>query len=82
MSRPDLSAFPARMDRRRGAAFVTKHYFPVEARTLERWPLTWLHVNGKAVAATSEYAAVAEAKLAESTPIRGGKRAAELATAT
>lgn len=81
MSKPDLTDYPERMDRRQGAAFVTKHYFPVRARSLEKWPLTWLHVNGKALAAATEYAAVAEAKLAAATPIRGGKRAAELATA-
>lgn len=80
MSRPDLTDYPVRMDRRQGAAFVTKHYFPVSARSLEVWPLTWLRVNGKALAATAEYAAVAEAKLAEATPIRGGKRP-ELASA-
>ncbi len=81
MSRPDLAAYPVRMDRNGGAAFITKHYFPVRPRSLEKRPLTWLHVNGKAVAATAEYAALAEAKLAAATPIRGGKRAAELATA-
>ena len=37
-------------------------------------------MNGKALAATAEYAAVAEAKLAEAAPIRGGKRS-ELANA-
>ena len=81
MSKPDLAAYPERMDRRQGAAFVTKHYFPVSARSLEVWPLTWLHVNGKAVAATTEYSAVAEAKLAAATPIRGGKRAVGLSSA-
>ncbi len=76
MSRPDLAAYPVRLDRNGGAAFITKYFFPVSPRSLETWPLTWLHVNGKAVAATAEYAAVAEAKLAAATPIRGGKCAA------
>jgi hypothetical protein len=81
MTQLDLAPYPVRMDRRQGAAFVTKHYFPVSPRSLEKWPLTWLHVNAKALAATAEFAAVAEAKLAAAIPIRGGKRAAELQTA-
>ncbi len=81
MSKSDLTDYPERMDRRQAAAFVTKHYFPVSPRSLEKWPLTWLHVNGKALAATTEYAVVAEAKLAAATPIRGGKRAAQLSNA-
>ncbi len=74
---PDLTAYPVRMDRRGLAAFITKEFFPVSPRSLEVWPLTWVHVNGKAVGLTAEAAAVAKAKLDKATPIRGGKRAAE-----
>ncbi|MBD0271526.1 MAG: hypothetical protein ICV73_06310 [Acetobacteraceae bacterium] len=81
MNGPDLAAYPVRMDRRGLAAFITKEFFPISPRSLEKWPLTWQRVNNKAVSLTAEAAAVAEAKLDEATPIRGGKRAAELATA-
>lgn len=77
---PDLVAYPVRMDRRGLAAFITKEFFPVSPRSLEKWPLTWQHVNNKAIGRTAEAAAVAKAKLDEATPIRGGKRAAEPAT--
>lgn len=77
---PDLNTLPRRVDRRRGAELVELYFFPVSYRSLERWGLTWRHVNGKAVVETAELFAVAEAKLAAATPIRGGKRAAELST--
>lgn len=77
MSKPDLADYPVRMDRNGLAAFITKHFFSVSPRSLERWPLTWRHVNGKAHADTAEAASVAEAMLAAAPPIRGGKRPAE-----
>lgn len=82
MSKPDLAAYPVRMDRRGLAAFITREFFPVSPRSLERWPLTWQHVNNKAIGRTAEAAAVAASKLDEAPSIRGGKRAAELSTAT
>ena len=54
MSKPDLAAYPVRMDRRGLAAFITKEFFPVSPRSLEKWPLTWQHVNNKAVGLTAE----------------------------
>jgi hypothetical protein len=71
---PDFSALPRHVDRRAGAELVTRFFFPVSARTLEVWPLTWRHVNGKAVVATAELFALADAKLSAAPPIRGGKR--------
>jgi hypothetical protein len=35
----DLEALPERMDRKAAAAFISRHFFPVAARSLERWPL-------------------------------------------
>ena len=64
---------PRRADRRTGAALVTRHLFPVSPRTLERWPLTWRRVNGKAVCDIAELFAVAERMLAEAPAIRGGR---------
>lgn len=81
MNKPDLTAYPVRMDRNGLVAFITKHFFQVSPRSLERWPLTWRHVNGKAHADTAEAAAVAEAMLDAAPPIRGGKRRVETATA-
>jgi hypothetical protein len=71
---PDLSSLPRNVDRRAGAELVTRFFFPVSPRSLEVWPLVWRHVNGKAVVATADLFAVAEAKLSAAPPIRGGKR--------
>lgn len=73
----DLTNLPARVDRRAGAELLTLHFFPVSHRTLEAWPLTWRHVNGKAVCETAELFEVARAKLEASPPVRGGRRAIE-----
>ena len=81
MNKPDLTAYPVRMDRNGLAAFITKHFFQVSPRSLERWPLTWRHVNGKAHADTAEAAVVAQAMLDAAPPVRGGKRAADLQSA-
>lgn len=71
---PDLSTLPRNVDRRAGAELLTRFFFPVSPRSLEVWPLTWRHVNGKAVVATAELFSVAEAKLSAAPPVRGGKR--------
>ena len=72
----DIPDLPARVDRGTGAVLVTRRYFPVSPRTLEAWPLTWRHVNGKAVCETAELFAVAQSKLDAAPPVRGGRRAA------
>jgi hypothetical protein len=52
---------------------VTQFYFPVSHRTVEAWPLTVRHVNGKATIATAELFAFAQAKLDAAPPIKGGR---------
>jgi hypothetical protein len=71
---PNLDDLPRRVDRRAAAELVTSRYFPVSHRTLEAAPLSWRHLNGKALVETAELFAWAEAKVAASTPIRGGRR--------
>lgn len=71
---PDITSLPRHVDRRSGAELVTRFFFPVSPRSLEVWPLTWRHVNGKAVVATSELLGRAEEMLNAAPPIRGGKR--------
>jgi hypothetical protein len=58
-----LLEMPARVDRATAAAVVTRHFFPISSRTLERWPLPTRIVNGKAVIETAELLAVAQSKL-------------------
>jgi len=78
---PDLAALPRHVDRRVGADLVTRFYFPVSPRSLEVWPLTWRHVNGKAVTPTVELFALAEEKLNAAPPIRGGRGASTSSSA-
>ena len=49
-----LDVLPKHSDKRDGAEVISKHLFKVSHRTLERWPLEWRHVNGKAVTPTAE----------------------------
>ena len=69
-----LDALPQNVDRRRGAALVTEHFFPVSHRTLEVAPLAWRHVNGKAIVATRDLFDWAQAKLDAAPVVRGGRR--------
>ncbi len=63
--RPQLDALPVRLNRRAAAAIVTMLYFPIAPRTLEAWPLSWRHVNGKALCETAELLAEAQRRLSE-----------------
>lgn len=71
----DLDALPRRLDRRGAAAFLCQHFFPVRPRTLERWPLPWQTLNGRAVVDTASLVAEAERRLADAPIIRGGRSA-------
>lgn len=73
---PDLSLLPVRVDRKAGAALVTRYFFPCSYRSLEVWPVCWRRVNGRALAETAELFALARAKLDEAPPIQGGRKRA------
>ncbi len=60
----DLEALPVRMDRKAAASFITKHFFTVAARSLERWPLDEVYVNGRVMLETGQLVAEAERRLA------------------
>jgi hypothetical protein len=65
---------PKRAPREELARLVTRHYFQISPRTLERWPIRWLHLNGRAHGEVAEVFALAEAKLAEAPPVMGGRK--------
>jgi hypothetical protein len=71
--KPAPPPFPVRVDRRTAAELVTRLYFPVSYRTVEAWPLTVRHVNGRATLETAELFAFAQAKLDAAPPIKGGR---------
>jgi hypothetical protein len=70
---PDLSRLPKRAPRPELARLITHHYFQVSPRTLERWPISWLTLNNRAHGDVAEAFAIAQQKLDEATPIRGGQ---------
>lgn len=80
LTTPNLEDLPVRMNRRDAAAFVSRYYFPVHHRTLERAPLIWRHVNGYALVETGDLIAWASAKVEAAAPIRGGRRPASPVT--
>ena len=69
----ELSDLPRRMDRRLAAQVLSDHFFPVSPRTLERWPLNWRRINGRALADTEEFLAEAQRRVADAHPVRGGQ---------
>jgi hypothetical protein len=74
--KPDLHSLPVRVDRETAAELLTKHFFRVSPRSLERWPLAWRRLNGKAHVETRELFEVAEAMLNAAPAIMGGTRQA------
>lgn len=70
---PDLADLPRRCDRRTAATLLTQYFFRTSPRTLERWPLSWRLLNGRAHCETEELFQVAESMLARAPCIRGGR---------
>ncbi len=67
-----LKKSPTRVDRQAGAALISHHLFPISPRTLERWPVTWRRINGRALVDTSELLAEAQHRVNTAPAIRGG----------
>jgi hypothetical protein len=65
---------PVRVTRAAAAELLSKHFFQVSPRTLERWPVAWRRLNGKAHVDTKELFEVAEQMLTAATPLAGGQR--------
>jgi hypothetical protein len=70
-----VAELPPNVDRRTGAALITRHMFPVSHRSLEAWPLPTRHVNGRAVIPTDVLFEVAYARFAAAPVVMGGRRA-------
>jgi hypothetical protein len=82
---PDLQELlaqqPVNVDRRTGAALITKHLFPVSHRSLETWPLPTRLVNGKAIVPTAKLFEIAFARLSAAPVVMGGRANAQQQTA-
>lgn len=72
-----LDEFPVRVPRDRAAELVTQRYFEISPRSLERAPLCWQRLNGKAHVLTTELFGWAESVLDASPVVMGGRRTTE-----
>jgi hypothetical protein len=54
-----VDAMPAKIDRKDGAALVTKLVYPTTPKTVKSWPLPWECPNGRAIAPPAMYLAYA-----------------------
>ena len=53
-AQPDLGTLPVRVPRDVAAALLSQYFFKISPRTLERWPLAWRRLNGKAHCETKD----------------------------
>jgi hypothetical protein len=72
-TQPDLAELPVNGNRRQLAEIITRYFFKVSARSLERWPLSWRHVNGQAICQTVDALEEARKRLEQAPVIRAGK---------
>lgn len=49
-----LSQYREHLTREEAADAITRHFFPIKRRTLERWKVPVTHLNGKACLATRD----------------------------
>lgn len=54
---------PIYINRRKAAEVISRHYFPLSHRSLEKWPVKYLNVNNKALVETNEILSIAYKKL-------------------
>jgi hypothetical protein len=78
----DLDALPKRLDRRDGAALITRYFFKIAPRSLERWPLREVYVNRRVMLETSQLVAEAERRLAVAGPAPDRRRGAPVESVT
>ena len=69
-----FASLPTRVPRAEAAALVTRYFFRVSPRTLERWPVVVMVVNGRAHIETDELFRVAQGMLDRTARVRGGSR--------
>jgi hypothetical protein len=70
----DLASLPARVDRAVGAAVLSRlHGTPFSPRSLEKWPLSWVIVNGRATCCTADLLTEANERVDAAAAVRGGR---------
>jgi len=71
-----IATQPANVDRKAGAALISRLLFPISHRSLEAWHLPTRHVNGRAVVPTAILLGEAYRRLQDAPVVMGGKKAA------
>jgi hypothetical protein len=71
---PDPTKLPRYGDRRLLAQIHTKYYAPVSPRTLEKWPLVWIILNGRAISEVRAFLIEAQRRFDAAPAILGGRR--------
>jgi hypothetical protein len=74
---PDISELPARVSRERAAELVTRFFFEIKPRSMERCPIRWQVLNGKAHCSVAELFRWAQTVLDASPPVMAGRRATQ-----
>lgn len=70
---PDLDKMPIRYgDRQQLAQIHNRYWGKLSHRSLEKWPLTWRIINGRAVGPVSEFITEAQRRFDAAPVIRGG----------
>jgi hypothetical protein len=69
----DLAQLPVNANRRQLAEIITRYFFKVSPRSLERWPLSWRNVNGQAICRTADALEEARRRLEAAPVIRSGQ---------
>ncbi len=67
----EIESLPVRIDRRTAAQIISRYYFPVSPRTLERWPVPYRQIAGRALYETADILREAERRLREAPSLRG-----------
>lgn len=71
-AQPDLNSLPVNVTRREGSSLLARYFYPVSARTLERWPVPTRNVGGRVVMSTAALFAVARERMEGAPVIMGG----------
>jgi hypothetical protein len=71
---PDLDKIPLRYgDRQQLAQIHNRYWGKLSHRSLEKWPLAWRIVSGRAVCSVSEFITEAQRRFDAAPVIRGGR---------
>jgi hypothetical protein len=75
---PDPSKLPRYGDRRLLAQIHHRYWGPVSARTLEKWPLVWRILNGRAISEVRPFLIEAQRRFDAAPAILGGRRGRQI----